>query len=58
MAIAIEARRCGHLRITFTRARALDYFGLLRFPIKFSASYETIVMPDSYEILVIPAAQS
>ncbi|MBP0980867.1 MAG: DUF58 domain-containing protein [Oscillospiraceae bacterium] len=58
MAIAIEARRCGHLRITFTRARALDYFGLLRFPIKFSASYDTIVMPDSYEILVIPAAQS
>lgn len=58
MAIAIEARRCGHLRITFTHAKALDYFGLLRFPIKFSASYDTIVMPDSYEIMVIPAAQS
>lgn len=58
MSIAIEARRCGHLRITFTHAKALDYFGLLRFPIKFSASYDTIVMPDSYEIMVIPAAQS
>lgn len=58
MNIAIEARRCGHLRITFKKALALDYFGIIRFPVKFSGSFDTIVMPDSYEIMVIPSLQS
>lgn len=53
----INSRHCGHLRISFKKVTAVDYFGIARYTVNFSKSYDAIVSPEGFEINVIPSAE-
>ena len=53
----INSKHCGHLRISFKKVLAIDYFGITRFRKKFSKSYDAIVSPEGFEIRVIPSSE-
>lgn len=58
ISFSIESKHCGHLEIWFKRVVAVDFFGITRYKVGFSADADTVILPDTFTMRVLPSADS
>lgn len=58
LAVSIKSRHCGHLAISFKQVVAVDFFGITRYKVRFTADADTIIMPNTFSIRVLPSLNS
>lgn len=58
MTFRIKSQHCGQVAVTFKRVVAVDFFGLTRYPLKFEAEADTIIMPNTFPMRVLPMIDS
>ncbi|WMJ84381.1 DUF58 domain-containing protein [Oscillospiraceae bacterium LTW-04] len=54
----IKSQHCGQVAVTFKRVAAVDFFGMTRYPLKFEAEADTIIMPNTFLMRVLPVIDS
>lgn len=54
----IKSQHCGQVAVTFKRVAAVDFFGVIRYPLKFEAEADTIIMPNTFLMRVLPMIDS
>lgn len=54
----IKSQHCGQVAITFKRVVAVDFFGVTRYRLKFEAEADTIIMPSTFLMRVLPLVDS
>lgn len=54
----IKSQHCGQVAVTFKRVVAIDFFGVTRYRLKFEAEADTIIMPSTFLMRVLPLIDS
>lgn len=58
VAFRIKSQHCGQVAVTFKRVDAVDFFSVTRFRLKFEAESDTIIMPNTFLMRVLPLIDS
>ncbi len=54
----IKSQHCGQVAVTFKRMDAVDFFGVTHYRLKFEAQADTIIMPSTFLMRVLPLIDS
>ncbi|MFV0496883.1 MAG: DUF58 domain-containing protein [Candidatus Fimivivens sp.] len=54
----IKSQHCGQVAVTFKRVVAVDFFGVTRYPLKFETEADTIIMPNTFPMRILPVTDS
>lgn len=54
----IKSQHCGQIVIVFKQVAAVDFFGITRYKLKVDQQAETIIMPDTFDMRVLPMMDS
>ncbi|HWP52148.1 MAG TPA: DUF58 domain-containing protein [Clostridia bacterium] len=54
----IKSQHCGQVAVTFKQVAAVDFFGVTRYRLNFTAEADTIIMPSTFLMHVLPMIDS